>query len=403
MTDATIGPGQPEREERLFAGYTGRLLWLTAIGAMVVLLGQFVFPLLLPVIIEDPDISPAGAGFVVTVIWLFTAVARYPGGRLADQLSRKTVLVGALAIAIVGLAVFAAFQGYLALVAGAVILGTGIGLYFPAALSQIADLFVDRRGQAMGIHIGLINIGGAVASALVLVVLAVAPWRATFLPLIAAIAVIAGLTHAWNAQPYVFDRRRLHLDLFATVGRLLKTPGMPWVVALLAAFNVMFQGLVNFLPTFLQFEKGFSPSLTSAAFASFFVVAAVANPLAGRIGDRFHHPVVAASASGITALGLVGVIVFESAAGVVLGMLVIGAAGTAVWPVMTAYIMDLVPADSMGGDFGALSTLYILIGSAGPTYVGVVAEQASYTTAFWTLVAGLLASIAVATWLAYAY
>lgn len=395
--------GHGDGEERLVGGYSGRILWLLAVGSMAAVLGQFVFPLLLPTIIEELAISPARAGFVITVIWLLTAAFRYPGGRLADQLSRKTVIVGALALVVLGLLVFAASVGYWTLVAGAVVLGAGLGMYFPAALAQISDLFSDRRGTAMGIHIGSVNIGGAVASGLVIAVLAVAPWRATFLPLAAVIVLVLALTHAWNVQPYVIDRGRVDLDLPGTAARMLRTPGIPWVVALLALFNVTWQGFLNFLPTFLQFEKGLSPSLSSAAFAAFFVAGAVANPAAGRIGDRFRGPYVAAASSVVSSLGLAWLVVADSPAAIVAAVLVLGVGGTALWPVMTAYVMDVLPSGSMGGDFGALSTIYILVGSAGPTYVGFAAERFSYTLAYTSLIGFLLASVAIALWLSYRY
>lgn len=403
VTEGTAPAGDRAIEERLFTGYSGRLLWVTALGGMLTVLGQFVFPLLLPTIIDEFAISTSQGGFLVTTIWLFTGLSRYPGGRLADQLSRKTVLAGAVGLSIVGLVGFALGTSYWLFIASAVVLGTGIGLYFPAALAQISDLFVARRGQAMGIHIGWINIGGAVAAGLVIAVLAVAPWRTTFLPLIAGLAIVGGLMHVWNAQRYVFDMDRVSMDALATVRRLGRRPGVPWVIALLSLFNVVFQGFVNFLPTFLQVEKGFDPSLASAAFAAFFVVGAVANPIAGRLGDRLRYPYVAAGAAAITALGLSVIISTETVGRVVLGVLVIGAGGAALWPVMTAFLMDRLPSDSMGGDFGALSTIYLLLGSTGPAYVGLVAERADYTTAFATLVGGLLLAVIVALWLSYAH
>lgn len=69
-------------------------------------------------------------------------------------------------------------------------------------------------------------------------------------------------------------------------------------------------------------------------------------------------------------------------------------------PVMQAFLMDAFPDGSMGGDLGATRTVYIGLGSLGPTYVGFVAGRASYVTAFSGLLACLVVSAVVVVWLA---
>jgi MFS family permease len=75
------------------------------------------------------------------------------------------------------------------------------------------------------------------------------------------------------------------------------------------------------------------------------------------------------------------------------GVLVFALGLTAFWPVMNTYVMDVAPDTNMGGDFGAIGTIYIGLGSAGTTYVGVVADVASYSVAFAGLSVCLLVTI----------
>ena len=62
-------------------------------------------------------------------------------------------------------------------------------------------------------------------------------------------------------------------------------------------------------------------------------------------------------------------------------------------PVMQAYLMDSFPTDSMGGDLGAMRTVYIGLGALGPTYVGAVAELLDFRGAFAGIVASLLSAV----------
>ena len=61
-------------------------------------------------------------------------------------------------------------------------------------------------------------------------------------------------------------------------------------------------------------------------------------------------------------------------------------------PVMQAYLMDHLPNESMGGDLGAMRSVYISLGSTGPTVAGVIADLSSFDVAFTVLAGCLLVS-----------
>jgi hypothetical protein len=68
-------------------------------------------------------------------------------------------------------------------------------------------------------------------------------------------------------------------------------------------------------------------------------------------------------------------------------------------PVMNTYLLDVVPSDSTGGYVGGARTTFLLIGSVGSTYVGVVAEYTSYTASFIGLLPFIFVSLLVISWL----
>lgn len=84
------------KQERLLTGYSGRMVLLIALGWMAVLLGRQALPPLLPTIIKQLVISPARAGFALTLMMGLYALLQYPAGRLSDIIPRTTLLTASI-------------------------------------------------------------------------------------------------------------------------------------------------------------------------------------------------------------------------------------------------------------------------------------------------------------------
>lgn len=386
-------------DERLLTGYTGRLLLLVSVGTTVVMTTRLALAPLLPRIIADLGISPGLAGIALSVTWAMVAVCRYPGGRLADRLSRKTVLAAGLLAATAGAALMLRAGSYGAFLLAAAVLGVGIGLWLPAAVVSVSDLFVERRGQAYGVYEAFFNLAGVAAAGVALLVPAVLGWRDGYLAMVALLVVVVALLHRWSAEPYRLDPPTLGLR--ETVVRVFATRRIRRLVVAFALLAFANEGAITFLPTFLQVEKGLSPALASNAFAAFFVVGMLVNPFAGVLGDRFGALRVATAAGVVSATGVALLVVAESRTLALVGVAVLALGLTANWPVMLAHLMDAVPSSSVGGDFGAVGTVFIAVGSLGPGYVGLVAERTGFGVAFTGLAACLVAYAGVTTWLVY--
>ncbi|MEF8841089.1 MAG: MFS transporter [Haloarculaceae archaeon] len=385
--------------ERLLTGYRGRLLLLLSVGTTVVMTTRLALAPVLPRIIDDLGISPGLAGGALSVMWAMVALCRYPGGRLADRLSRKSVLVAGLVGTTAGATLVLVSDGYPSFLLAAAVLGIGIGLWLPAAVVSVSDLFVERRGGAYGVYEAFFNLAGVAAAGLALLVPAVLGWRDGYLALVVLLAVVTALLHRWSAEPYALGVPSLGLR--ETAARVFATRRVRRLVVAFALLAFANEGAIAFLPTLLQVEKGLAPALASNAFAAFFVVGMLVNPLAGGLGDRFGPLRVATAAGLVSATGVGLLVLAEGQATALVGVAVLAAGLTANWPVMLAYMMDAVPAESVGGDFGAVGTVFIAVGSLGPGYVGVVAERAGYAVAFAGLGVCLVAYAGVALWLAH--
>jgi MFS family permease len=356
-------------------------------------LGRLVLSPLLPTIIADLEISRAAAGVGLTVLWAFTAVAQFPGGRLSDGLSRKTMLLVGLGANVVGFTMLALSSGYTQLVVSLAVVGIGTGLFIPAKYLVLTELFVERRGRAFGVNSAAAEIGGVLASVAAVLVLAVGAWRVTFLP-VAGILLLGILAFSvWSDERVTLARTSL--DVRGTARRLFGNRDLLVLLLTFSLFSFVWQGVTGFLPDFLHVHKEFSQTFASNAFAALFVVAAVVTPVVGSLGDRLGHARVGILTPLVGSVGLGVILLAGDRVGVLVGIAVLAAGIGSFWPLLYAHLMDALPDSDMGGDFGATRTVFMGLGSFGPAYVGVVVDAAGYVPAFVGFVGCLLVTTAL--------
>jgi len=377
-----------QSRESLTRGHSGRMFVTFTMITLVGSLGRLVLSPLLPTIIVDLDITRSAAGVGLTVMWAFTAVAQFPGGRLSDQLSRKTMLVAGLSGNVLGFTMLAVSDGYPSFVAALAIVGLGTGLFIPAKYLVLTDLFHERRGQAFGINSAAAEMGGVLSAVAALVVLSIGAWQLTFLPIAAVLAVGILAFHAWSSDGYRLAR--VDMDVSGTARRLVGNRDLLVLLVIFSLYSFVWQGVTGFLPDFLHVQKAFSEAFASNAFAGLFVVAAIVTPLAGTLGDRLGHARVGIFAPLVASIGLGVILRYDGVVPVLLGIAVLAGGIGSFWPLLYAHLMDTLPDEDMGGDFGATRTVFMGLGSLGPAYVGTVVDLADYGVAFSGFVGCLL-------------
>jgi len=377
---------RPEAEW-LLSGYSGCVLVLLSVGLLSIQLGRQLLPNLMPAIVDDLAISPFLAGVALSVLLGFHALLQFPGGRLSDRLSRKTVLAGSLSISIVGYTILFTAGSYPLFLLGLAFAGIGSGLFYTPMRSLLADLYVARRGQAFGVSQAAGSAGGVLAAVLAAGVLVQFTWRVAFVPLLGTFVLVAFVLHSVGRESYVVASVSLRPG--ETVRRLLRDRQIRWLLLAYSLYTFAFLGVIGFLPTFLRVEKGFSTPLASLGFAALSATGMAVMPLAGRLSDQISRTTVGASALAVSTAGLLILLVTASLIPVLLGVVCFATGMSAYAPTMQAYLMDLFPEESIGGDFGAVKTIYTTAGSLGPTYVGFAAGQTDYVVAFGGFVLAL--------------
>ncbi|MBA4085441.1 MAG: MFS transporter [Kytococcus sp.] len=120
--------------------------------------------------------APIISGFLLGYVAVLPLI-----GRLADVVSRSRILLGCLAVFVVGSGITALAVDLDVLVAGRVVQGVGGGGLVPATLALVADLWPPgRRGMPLGVVGAVQELGSVLGPLLGAAVLAVADWRAIF-------------------------------------------------------------------------------------------------------------------------------------------------------------------------------------------------------------------------------
>lgn len=385
-----------DNSQGLIAGYPGRMFILITTGLATAKFGRYLLPQLLPAITSDLNLTSFQAGIALSVMTLWFGIVQYPSGRFADQLSRKTVLLVAMCFLFIGFAVVAGASLYAVFLLGTAIIGIGEGLWGPADRALLSDLFVSQRGKAFGTHMMAVDLSGLFAVGLATTVLTVTVWRVAFLPLLVVPVIVITLFHMWSRESIVYAP--ITIGARDTVVRLFKTGDVRRLIIAYILFMFVVQGFIGFLPTFLQDERGFSLSLASTTFALLFVIGVISKPMSGTLSDRFSRRSVLVMTLILSTAGLIILVSVKSTLLVVSGVAIFALGQRAFPSVMQAYLMDVFPNETMGGDLGAMRTIYIALGSFGPAYVGYVSSVATYTLAFVGLAFCMFISLLIIAW-----
>jgi MFS family permease len=347
----------------------------------------------LTVITADIGISASEAGLALTLMWIWYSLTQFPGGRMSDKLSRRTIIVFSLLLSVLGfllVTVTATFGLFLFSVS---LIGIGGGFYFVPMRALLSDLYVNDRGRIFGVNLAAGAFGSALAAGLVYIVLEVTVWQIVFLTPAILLAITALLMHVFSNESYVVST--VDLQLRETITRMLARTTIRRAIVVYSLFIFVFQGIISFLPIFLQSEKTFSMVAANTSFALIYVIGIFVMPVAGKFGDRFGYRLFSMFALISAILGLSLIVVTDVTVLIITGLIMFAAGIRSFSPLMQAYFVTIFPDNRMGGDFGATKTVYNGVGSLGPLYIGVVADLFNYTVSFASLIVFLVASLFV--------
>ena len=383
--------------ERLFTGHTGRLFLVVTALWLCLSLTNRLLPPLLPAIIADLAISATLAGLAMTGHRIASAAVEYPSGRVADDHSRTFVLVVCVGLSILGIALLAGSTTYLLFLSALLVFGIGRGMYAPASRALLSDMYRRRRGAAFGINMMGSELAGILGAGIAVLIVAVATWRAAFLPLALVLVPLLIAFAVISREPMRYGRVRLGVRETST--RILADSALRWVLLVYCLYVLAASGISTFLPLFLIEVHDVSFAVASGAFALLYVMGILAKPASGYLSDVLPRLYVAGGSLVLAAFG-VALLVAAPIVPVAIAAVAVYAVGyRGLPPGLQAYLMDRFPDESMAGDLGAMRTVYLSVGALGPAYAGLAADTVGFVPAFLSFMGCYVVAAGVLLWL----
>lgn len=367
------------------------VLLSVAFGWFLVLGTRFVVPALLPQIKADFAIDNATAGLAITVLWAAYSLMQFPSGLLVDRFGERDVLVVSLTIGGVSLLFFGIAPIFALFLLVCVTFGLGTGLFGTPRATVISNTYREHDSAAFGVILASGSIGSAALPFLATILVTRMTWSTIFIAFVPWFLLVAAVT--WWAIP----RRTTGFSppsLRETPGQLRAQVTHRPVIGPVIAVTIMvfiYQGLTAFLPVYLIATKDLAQGTAGALYALFFVTAAVVQPAAGNLADRYgSRPVLI----GLTAFSVLPLIALPFVTGLVpLGvLLMLIAIRLGVIPVNNAYVVDLLPDHVQGSVWGLFRLIVFSIGALGSSFVGLLADYDYFDEAFVLL--GVLTAVA---------
>lgn len=381
----------------LWGGGKGRSLVAIA-GAWGLLLGtRMIYPVLLPYVRESFDLSLTVAGFLVTILWLGSAVGQLPSGMLADRYSERSVMTAGVIVVACGVLAVIAAPTATTLFAATAFVGLGQSLYPIARITILTDIYPERIGSALGVTMATGDLGQTVLPPIAGVLAVTAAWQTGLgfmLPLLAV-----GAVALWLLVPREGNSESAIDELSGETARYviaeLRRANMVFIAFILFLYIFIWQAFTSFYPTYLIEEKGLSSSTAALLFSLFFAIGVVVKPMAGAAYDRI-------GIRGSLVLVLVGPIVgfvllpiVESVPALVaITVLVSTMLGSGA--ITQSFLSDSFSQDMRGTGLGVVRTTTATLGAAGPVLFGVIGDRGYFDEGYF-LLAGIMSVVVLLT------
>jgi len=308
-----------------------------AVGAFGIGSTEFIMMGLLPEIATAFHVSIPTAGDLISGYALGVVVGAPLLTAASTRLSRRTVLIGLMAVFTIGNLAAAAAPSYTMLLAARILTGLPHGAFFGVGSVVAAHMVAaDKRATAISMMfagLAMANVIGVPAGTLVSQHLG---WRVAF-ALIAAIGV-ASIATIWLLLPRESQPER------GTLGHELAAFRSPQVWLALAVGTFGFAGVFavySYIEPMMTQVAGYSSTSVDWLLALFGIGMTVGNLVGGRLADRALMPSMYAALATLGLLLAAFVFTAHNELTAAVTLFLIGAAGMACVPIIQTRIMDV--------------------------------------------------------------
>ncbi|MBO9197866.1 MFS transporter [Rhizobium sp. 16-449-1b] len=258
-------------------------LFALTVAAYAIGTTEFVIVGLLPTVANDLNIDLPLAGLIVSVYALGVTFGAPILTALTGRLDRKLLLLGLMALFILGNTMAALSPGYAPLLVARVLSAFAHGVFFSVGSTIAADLVPENK-RASAIAMMFMGLTVAIVTGVPLGTLIgqTFGWRATF-------AAVAGLGVIAFAGLWMLLPTNLKKAPAATIGEQVKVLGSGRLLIVFAMTALGYGGTFvtfTFLASILEQVTGFQASAVSLILVLYGIAIAIGNIAGGRLANR---------------------------------------------------------------------------------------------------------------------
>jgi MFS family permease len=382
----------------------GHQVWILAAGRLLSQIGTGFTMFYAPIFfVNQVGLSATSVGIGLGSSSISGVIGRFLGGSFADSQfwgRRRTLLLSAAVSAVASLVLALTFN-FPIFVVGNLLMGLGIGLYWPATEAAVADMTtIEQRNEAfaitrladsLGLGMGVV-LGGALIAA-------TGNYRTLFVIDAISFVVFFAIVYAAIAETREFDEHHSKPVRGGWAVALSDRPLMVYVLVNIL-FTTYLAQINSTMPLYFSnfvsggtSKGGFSPHLISALFTWHVVFAALCQLPVARALNRFTRPRALTISMLLFGAGFVGIWVTGVASmshlvWAILALGVLAIATVAYTPSASAFVVDLAP-ESLRGVYLSINSQCWAIGYfIGPPLGGWALDQSRYIAhGFWLVAA----------------
>jgi len=357
-----------------------KALCCVSLAWFLILSGRYSISNLLPTIVEELNFNWTLAGFALTSMWLVYASMQFPSGILSDIKGRKIIIIFSMimfsiAYLIVGLSIH-----YIMFLFSLLLLGFGSGAYPAVGISMITDIFKKRRGRALGIRDSAGSLA-YIAPIIAATIASIYNWR-VFFYIWALICTVSIYLFFKGTEESTTLPEKVSIKDRVIDGVLIfkyKNIQLIFIVNLLIAITWI--SYMSFFPSLLIVEKGFSEIQAAIGLGILGLGGFIFKPIIGSLSDSYDKKKLIIVLSLFTGLGTL-VILKIQIIWLILLICFIPALATAIFPIISSYLMDIFEEKGRAGKLGFYRSNLILLGSPSSVIIGFLADKYNFIIPF---------------------
>ena len=371
-----------------------RVLVVTSVTLFFSVLVWFNYSAVLPLIVEEWDLSGTEAGIVFGAFQAGYLVTIVPAGWLADRYSPRWVIaVGALGTGLPSLAFAAIADGFLVGTFLRFLSGLFVAGVFVPGIRLVSDWYpAGIRGRALGVYIGTYEMGAGLSFVFSTVAAELVDWRVAI-----AVTSIGSLFVAplmLKLTPNNTERTTPSAGGFDF--SVLRDREYLLAVSIYSGHTWELFGVRNWLLAFLVAAPAFAAIDTTVlpglVVGAMIIMSGAGNAVGGWLSDRIGRPQTIATGLGVSALlsaifGLLGEI---SSAALITVTLIYGLVLALDSAPTSTLVTEVVADEHVGTALSIQSLAGFSTTVVSPVIFGLVLDRIGYAVAFPTLAIGAL-------------